>query len=620
MRNLLLLFILLFSLSVSYAQDTREIEKKLKTAKAGERVVLLTELAENYLASSQKRRALEPAKEASKLLRLHNVDEQSKARLYNVLATAYFYNKDYSRAITYYEKELEIIRFNNTNRSEAMNSLYNIATLYEKMENYGMAAETYRKSLKMAELHKSWEVAVQNCLALTEVYSHMQKYKDALQYYQTMIKYQNRIEQKEDVKKINILQNEYDNIKKTREEQEAELERQKKRLQNAQKRADKLRQESSKKEKEIKNLSNITKQTEEELREKENEVEQRDDLIQEGKTQLAEREKIIGLFVLALLLTVAILVLIFRMFKAKGRAVKQLEKQKNALEKQKIEIEEKRKEIEIKKDEIEKQNTDILEITDRLIDQTTSMEDSILYAQQIQNSLLPPLSMAKEIIGDNFIFFQPRDAVSGDFYWYAKIRDRSIVVAADCTGHGIPGAFMSMLGISLLNEIVISKRIVEPDRILNLLRKGVIKALKQEDKNSISKDGMDMAILSIDRTKNILHFAGANNPTYFVRGRELTVYKGDKMPVAIYPRKGLFKRHVIKIKRGDMFYIFSDGYSDQFGGEKRKKFMYKRLKQLILDNRYRIMSVQRDIFEKTFLDWKGKRSQIDDVLVMGIKI
>lgn len=223
---------------------------------------------------------------------------------------------------------------------------------------------------------------------------------------------------------------------------------------------------------------------------------------------------------------------------------------------------------------------------------------------------------------EGFILFLPRDFVSGDFYWLGEKNGKIITVAADSTGHGVPGAFISMLGIAFLNNIIIAKGIVSAAEILNQLRSEVIFALKQKGQEGEQKDGMDIALHVIDLKAMKLEFAGANNPMIMIRDNELIQVKADRMPIGIHERVNEpFTNHVIDLQKGDVFYTFSDGFQDQFGGPANKKFMIKRLKELFLEIHQKPMEEQRTILHRTFFEWISYDSeQIDDVIVTGIRI
>lgn len=255
---------------------------------------------------------------------------------------------------------------------------------------------------------------------------------------------------------------------------------------------------------------------------------------------------------------------------------------------------------------------------DQIAYQKQHITDSIEYAKMIQTAILPSMELFSHRL-EHFVLFKPRDIVSGDFYWAEEIEGKYLIVTADCTGHGVPGAFMSMLGISLLNEIIISKEISRPDLILNHLRDKIIEALKQEA-GSILKDGMDMTICLFDKTTRQLQFSGANNPLYVVSEGMLTQIKGDKMPVAIHELMDLFTLHQLELKQGDTFYTFSDGFADQFGGPGRKKFLAKNFRNLLLSIQNLSMIEQRNRLEAVFTDYRKEAEQIDDVVVIGVKV
>ena len=223
---------------------------------------------------------------------------------------------------------------------------------------------------------------------------------------------------------------------------------------------------------------------------------------------------------------------------------------------------------------------------------------------------------------EHFILWRPRDIVSGDFYWMTSRGDETVVLAADCTGHGVPGAFMSMLGVAFLNEIINRNNVLKANEILDQMREYVIKSLHQTGKEGESKDGMDMALCIINHTSNKLQFAGAYNSAYLIRNKELTEIKADRMPIGYSLKNDQpFTLNNIDLQQGDQFYIYSDGFSDQFGGDDARKFMSKKFKELLLQSCHLPMEEQKQNLLKAHLQWRGtKYEQIDDILVIGIKI
>jgi serine phosphatase RsbU (regulator of sigma subunit) len=281
-------------------------------------------------------------------------------------------------------------------------------------------------------------------------------------------------------------------------------------------------------------------------------------------------------------------------------------------------LEEKNALITAQKEEI-KQQRDIAENQrDQIAYQKKHITDSIEYAKRIQTALLPSLELFSDRI-EHFVLYKPRDIVSGDFYWVNEIDEKQFIIAADCTGHGVPGAFMSMLGVSFLNEIISNKGIFHPDEILNELRAEIISSLKQVEGGSDVKDGMDMTVCVIDYKNDTLEYAGANNPLYLISDDDITIIKADKMPVAVHEEMDNFTLHKLKLKKGDTFYTFSDGYADQFGGPRMKKFLTKNFRNLILEIQPKSMIEQAKILDKTFEDWRDELEQVDDVTVIGVR-
>jgi serine phosphatase RsbU (regulator of sigma subunit) len=255
---------------------------------------------------------------------------------------------------------------------------------------------------------------------------------------------------------------------------------------------------------------------------------------------------------------------------------------------------------------------------DQIAYQKKHITDSIQYAKKIQTAILPSLELFTDKV-EHFVLFKPRDIVSGDFYWVEEINGDLIIITADCTGHGVPGAFMSMLGVSMLNEIVLNEGISRPDEILNVLREKIIVALKQ-DPDSMIKDGMDMTICVLDRSRKKLLYSGAENPLILISGDELNQVKGDKMPVAIHEVMEPFTLHELDLKNGDSFYTFSDGYADQFGGPRQKKFMIKNLRNLLLSVQDLSMMEQGRKLDETFEAYRSELDQVDDVVVIGVRV
>lgn len=276
-------------------------------------------------------------------------------------------------------------------------------------------------------------------------------------------------------------------------------------------------------------------------------------------------------------------------------------------------------------DNIELQNKNLLEQKTEIEKINSEIITSILYAQRIQSAILPPEGYITELLNENFIFFKPKDIVSGDFYWIKQVKHYIILASADCTGHGVPGAFMSMLGISYLNEIVQSREITQANQILNELRKKVKHSLRQTGKKEESRDGIDIALCVIDSDKNLLQYSGAHQPLFIISNSTgesvLKEIKADPMPVGVYfSSDKSFTNHEIQLEIGDTFYIFSDGYIDQIGGDNNHRFTNEMFKKLLLEIHDLPMHEQKEILERTLNDWMGIQPQRDDILVIGARM
>jgi serine phosphatase RsbU (regulator of sigma subunit) len=257
---------------------------------------------------------------------------------------------------------------------------------------------------------------------------------------------------------------------------------------------------------------------------------------------------------------------------------------------------------------------------DILARQNEQITHSLNYARKIQAAVLSSDERIEEILSQYFILFKPRDIVSGDFYWIRRVNKYLLVATADCTGHGVPGGFLSMLGVSFLNEIVRKREITQANQVLDKLRERVKTTLDQTGKLDEATDGMDIALYIIDTETNKLQFSGANNTLYIYRNKQLIEFEGDDQPIGIYEQEHPFTYHEIQLEKGDAIYSYTDGYVDQFGGNNSGKFLSKRLKKILLNIQDKKMSEQKLLLEKAFNKWKGEKKQIDDMLVVGIKL
>ncbi|MFH1322062.1 MAG: response regulator [Bacteroidota bacterium] len=256
-----------------------------------------------------------------------------------------------------------------------------------------------------------------------------------------------------------------------------------------------------------------------------------------------------------------------------------------------------------------------------LTEYNKAVESSIKYAKTIQQSVLPNEEIIRQVFPESFIYYKPKDIVSGDFYWFTIKNSRAIVAAVDCTGHGVPGALLSMIGNNLLNQIVNEKNLTKPSDILSQLNNGIIKTFNQNADNGNIRDGMDIALLAFDLNFRTVEFAGAFRPLYHFRGNELNVIKGNACGIDnLTPMNHDFTNHIIDLKQGDTLYIFSDGYQDQFGGPRNKKFMINRFRKLLKFVQTKGMEDQKKILDRSLKQWMNGHWQVDDIMVMGFKV
>ncbi len=265
----------------------------------------------------------------------------------------------------------------------------------------------------------------------------------------------------------------------------------------------------------------------------------------------------------------------------------------------------------------------VIERTATIEAQKKKITDSIHYAERIQRSILPTEEVISEDFPESFVFFRPKDVVSGDFYWFHKESDDiTYIAASDCTGHGVPGAFMSMIGTTLLNEIVVTKRITEPKQILLELNKGVIDALTKNSKSQDQDDGMDISLCKVDRASNTITLSLASHTSLLAKNGEVKIIEGDSASIGGFfsmMRTPEYTQTTIPIEKGMRLYMYSDGIQDQFGGEANKKFTLARLKNTIFDTQNQNLKAQSKSIGETLDEWQGETPQLDDILIVGIE-
>jgi serine phosphatase RsbU (regulator of sigma subunit) len=486
---------------------------------------------------------------------------------YSLLATAtnnlggvYLYKNELDSALLYFNRAKDLSLFTGNMQIYAQ-ALMSTGDLYNRQKKYKEALTTLDEAKLIAQLSDAQELVRDIAFMQSQAYYSLGDYKKA---FSLLVEYQNvadRLKNEENTKKITKL-----NLRYEFEQKQKELEFQKK----------------------------------------------QSDL--KAQAELKQQKLIRNVFVLAFGFVVLLAIVLYKNFKRKKRDNQILQIQKHEIEKQRDEIQKKNGFITI-------QNEKLVEQRDEIQSQKQSIIDSINYASRIQKAVLPPENGLVTFFDDSFIYYKPRDIVSGDFFWYRHTHNRFILVAADCTGHGVPAGFMSMLGVSLLNQIIGQNPNLHANEILNQLRAMVISSLHQEGTLVETKDGMDLSLLIFDKELKNMEFAAANNPLFLIRNKEILIYKADKMPIGVsFRREYDFALHNIDLQKGDKCYIFSDGYVDQFGGDRNGKFLVKRFRELLVEINYLDMSAQRERLHAEFLNWKGENEQVDDILIIGVSV
>lgn len=468
-------------------------------------------------------------------------------------------------ALIYYIKSLKI-KEELGDKPAMAHSLMNIGNVYNKEKDYQKALDYYHQALIINEETKNKNQIAKSMLNIGILYSQKNDFEKAMQYLKKGLSLADSLKIKEIMMEGN--------------EELSEVYLKKEDYKNAYTYyklystiKDSLMNETN-----SKNMAEMNTMFETEKKEKDIELLTKENSLKEAKLKTSKVVKNGSIAVSLLLLLFALLA--YNRYRIKQKA--------------NIEISQKNKEI----------------------------TESISYAKRIQTSFLTSEKYIAQRLSDYFILYQPRNIVSGDFYWLMEKDKDLYVCTADCTGHGIPGAFMSLISMGILNEIIYSKsHLRHSDEILNELRRIIILAVNPEGSSEEGKDGMDAVLCRFDLQKMQLEYSAANNSFYIIRNGELLVFKPDKMPVGKHV--GLekpFTRTVVPLEKGDCIYTFSDGYVDQFGGPKGKKFQSKQLKELFLANCHKPMYVQKEILNKQLQQWKGNCEQVDDILVIGIRV
>ena len=566
-----------YNKAIEYFQKRVDISKK--NGNNMEYCISISNIASCYAEMQELDTAIKYYKSVIPLLDNFD-DKETKANTYNGIADCLIAKKQNNEALSYLEKAY-ILRVE-LNDQRGLNRVYaSFGKVYYNLKDYSKAIYYYKKCIKYGEESQDIDVLTNALTSISQILAESGKFRQAYNYLSRFTEMNDSIMNDNVQQQVGDLETKYQTEKKEQQIllQNVELE---------------------------KNQATIAREK------------------AESEKKAAQR----NLFMFGFGLILILAIVIFRGYRQKTESNKIIAEKNSTLN-------ELITEVTTQKDEIEEQKTEIEEIHHEV-------SQSINYAKRIQTSILPESNILDQQLSDYFILFKPRDVVSGDFYWFTQVENKLFATVADCTGHGVPGAFMSMLGISFLREIVNKSQITEPNEILNSLRVEVVRTLKQKGVSGEQKDGMDLSFIQIDFDSLEVNFSGANNPLYIISKSEpktlsdntkvkmlklkdedewgLYEIKPDKMPIAIYEKMNAFQNNRIQLQKNDRLYLFSDGYVDQFGGPKGKKFMSKPFKRLLLSNVHLDMQEQKSVLEQALNSWMGEVEQVDDISIMGVKL
>jgi len=546
----------------------------------------------------------------NKSLHINNnlANENAIAMINSNLALIYADQGEYEKSLDYFRKTLNIRTIKNE-KVGIIAARINMSVVLNNLKRYDESIEHLSKALDIAR-EMNDPVQMRSCYGmLSETYEKAGNNTKSYYYFELYREFNELVEGKK-VKRAYKTADE-ERLKKELAEKENEI----KELELIKK-----NYELIKKEKEIENIENeklslLDTLTHRELKIKFIENEAKLEKVESEQKLLKSKLLLKNIILISSIILLTLIVLL--VFYIQKRKSNRILKRKNA------EITQKNEEIEVQKQNIE-------ELYKETSEAHESIKKSIDYAGIIQTTMINKSPKLSSYFPESFIYNNPKDVVGGDFYWYSKVNDKIIVAAVDCTGHGVPGAFLTVLGNNILNQIVNISKVTKPGEILFEMNKSVIQALNQESGNN--KDGMDIALCTIDINNNKIAFAGANNPLVMISGNEMNIVKGDKYGIGghsqmVYKRrkefseqKYMYQTHEFDFKSGTLIYLFSDGYQDQIGGENIKKLRSKNFYNILFENHTKTAIKQKEKLSEFYNNWKADNEQIDDVVVVGIKI
>lgn len=517
-------------------------------------------------------KAIDTAQKLEKYAKKQSSDKYL-LKAYSALAKLFYETENFNKSIQYFDKELSLLDKSNSNQELSV-AYYNLGSTCMKLGKNKKAKNHFETSLDKAKNSKDNSLIRSNYNALAVVNEALYDYKKSVSYLKLLMEmnegvYSNQINlyKKEVVEHKKQIERKSSQLKNTLET----LDTVSSKLQNSEETINILEEDTLKKQQKIASLNFQKLLKDEQLK---NKVE-----------ELKLEKQLSTLLIIGLSLITVLGIFVFFLLQSKKRLNKTLEAQK-----EKITI------------------------------QNDAITHSIEYAAKIQNAALPSQHLFDKLFREYFVFFKPRDIVSGDFFFLQQVNEYKVFAAVDCTGHGVPGAFLSMLGIAFLNDIIRKKEVTQANQILNILREEIKNSLQQIGEKGEQRDGMDMAICVINENTNEMQYSGAHNPLIIIRKGELIEYKADRMPVGIHRKESAFTNHIIPIESEDKIYIYSDGFIDQLSEESKQKYKSNAFKALLLKHSQLSMSEQKLALENEFSNWKGAMKQIDDIVIIGVKI
>lgn len=533
-------------------------------------------------------------------MKLQMNDHRGLSSSYGNIGIMFYELQQYDSALIYQDKALKL-RMELNNKGGQAGSYISIGNILEKLNRSKDAITNLEKGVEIAKQVDYKEMLRSGYASLSSIHEKQGDTIRAFGYYKLYSVLKDTMLNAETAKQVATLQTVYETEKKEkeivlltkeREIQDLVLQRQEQELM-------KQSFENEKKQTEIELLNKQRQIQELDLQRKEGELKAQK-LLTEAKEREAETDRMIrNFFMGGLGMTMMLAFFIYRGYAHKKKANIELA---NRNEK----IRQAYKIIELNRDEIAQKSKDI--------------QDSINYAQRIQEAILPPVSEIAATFRESMILFKPRNVVSGDFYAFAQKNGKTVLAAVDCTGHGVPGAFMSMIGNDQLNQIIGEQGITQPAEILSRLNRGIRQSLKQTEESE-SRDGMDIAICTFDHATNTVEYAGAQRPLWYISKGTFCEIKGNDISIGgTTPGDYSFTSHSFGYSAGDVFYMFSDGYADQFGGHNGKKFMNKRFRELLSEIHMQPLEKQKELLLNNFESWKNDTEQVDDVLVVGVRV